>query len=220
MYKIDFHTHSVGSSDGGLSQTHYDRAFSAGLLDCVAVTDHNRIDVAVALQNALGPSRIIIGEEIMTTHGELIGLFLEKPILAGQTPRQTAQAIKDQGGFVYVPHPFEIVRHGLPNMVLEDIAELVDIVEVHNGRAWLQNRGPRAAAWAKLHRKLRAASSDAHGYRGLGSGITILSEIPSRETLSKLLAKGHMLTRPPHLRSLLYPKLHRMGRKLGITPRD
>ena len=216
MFKIDLHTHSNASPDGGLTQAQYDKAFSSGLLDCCAVTDHNRIDNAVALQRAMGPSRIIVGEEIMTTAGEIIGLFLEKPVLAGQTPCETAQAIKDQGGIVYIPHPFETVRHGLPQQALDDIADLVDVIEAHNGRAWLQNHGALAAAWAKLHGKLRAASSDAHGFRGLGSGLTVLADIPSRQNFKKLMAKGHMLTRPPHLRSLLYPKLHRLSRKLRI----
>ncbi len=216
MYKIDLHTHSSASPDGGLNQEQYDRAFSSGLLDCAAVTDHNRIDKAVALQQALGESRIIIGEEIMTTRGEIIGLFLERPVLAGLTPLATAQAIKAQNGIVYIPHPFEKVRRGLTAMALDEIADLVDIVEVHNGRAWLQNRGPRAAAWAKLHHKLRAASSDAHGVRGLGNGITVLSQVPTRDTLAKLLATGHLLTKPPHWRSLFYPKLHRLGKKLRL----
>ncbi len=216
MYRIDLHTHSAASPDGGLTQAQYDRVLSSGLLDCCAVTDHNRIDTALALQHALGPSRIIVGEEIMTTLGEIIGLFLVKPVIAGQTPLETAQAIKDQGGIVYIPHPFETVRHGLPKKALDEIAELVDVIEVHNGRAWLQNRGPRAAAWAKLHQKLRAASSDAHGWRGLGSGITVLADIPTRQNFKKLVAKGHLLARPPHLRSLLYPKLHKISRKLRI----
>lgn len=216
MYKIDFHTHSTASPDGGLTQEQYDHALSSGLLDCVAITDHNRIDNAVALRRALGESRVIVGEEIMTTKGEIIGLFLEKPVLAGLSPAATVRAIKEQGGLVYVPHPFENVRHGLQRRTLEAIADLVDIVEVHNGRAWLRNRGPQAVAWTKLHHKLRAASSDAHGQRGLGSGITMLAEIPTRETLKRLLAKGHLLTRPPRWHSLFYPKLHRLGRKLGI----
>lgn len=220
MYRIDLHTHSTASPDGGLNQDHYDRAFNRGLLNCVAVTDHNRIDKAVALRQALGESRIIVGEEISTTAGEIIGLFLEKPVLAGLTPLSTAQAIKEQGGLVYIPHPFETVRSGLTSAALDDIAELVDIVEVHNGRAWLQNRGPRAAAWAKLHRKLRAASSDAHGPRGLGSGITVVAEIPTRDNLMKLLGKAQLLTKPPHWRSLFYPKLHRLSRKLKLKRRD
>jgi predicted metal-dependent phosphoesterase TrpH len=216
MFNVDLHTHSTASPDGGMSQAHYERALSSGLLDCIAVTDHNRIDMAVQLQRALGESRIIVGEEIMTTAGEIIGLYLEKPVLAGLTPLATVQAIKAQGGFVYIPHPFETVRRGLGRQALEEIADYIDIVEVHNGRAWLQNRGPRAAAWAKLHGKLRAASSDAHGNRGLGSGITQLEELPTRETFLELTGKAHLLTKRPAIRTLLYPKLHRLKRKLKV----
>ncbi len=216
MYRVDFHTHSKASPDGGLTQDQYDKALREGLIDCVAVTDHNRIDNAVALQQALGESRVIVGEEIMTSVGEIVGLFLKKPVLANLTPLATVKAIKAQGAFVYIPHPFETVRHGLSTKALEEISDYVDIVEVHNGRAWLQNRGPRAAAWAKLHHKLRTASSDAHGYRGLGSGITLLEEIPTRDTLLQLLSTAHLSTKRPHLRSLFYPKLHRIGHKLRL----
>ncbi len=220
MYRIDFHTHSQASPDGGLSRAQYDKAFKLKLLDCVAVTDHNRVDNAISLQRALGESRIIVGEEIMTTMGEIIGLFLQKPVLGGLSPSQAIKAIKEQNGIVYIPHPFETVRHGLDASTLDEIAGQVDIVEVHNGRAWLQNRGPDAVAWAQMHHKLRAASSDAHGWRGLGSGITRLEEIPTRESLLKLMQKAHLTARRPNLRSLFYPKLYSLSHKLRIGARD
>lgn len=217
MFKVDLHTHSNASPDGGLSKSHYDRAFSSGLLDCAAITDHNRIENALALQHAFGESRIIVGAEIMTGQGAIIGLFLTKPVLVGLSPLATVRAIKEQGGIVYIPHPFETMRRGLSESALSEIADFIDVVEVHNGRAWLQNRGPRAAAWASLHHKVRASSSDAHGYRGLGSGVTLLEEIPHRDTFLQLMGKARLLTRRPHLRSLFYPKLHRLGRRLRIT---
>ncbi len=154
MYKIDLHTHSIASADGGIKAEQYRRLLAHGALDCVAITDHNRIDMATELAQELH-DQIIIGEEITTTDGEIIGLFLQKPIAPNLSPLETVQSIKDQGGFVYIPHPFETVRSGLSERTLDQIVDYIDIIEVYNGRAVVQNRGPQAVAWAKVHQKLQ-----------------------------------------------------------------
>ena len=84
MFKVDLHTHSSASHDGGISFEQYQLALSTGLLDAIAVTDHNSIETAQALHELLG-DQIIVGEEIMTSQGEIIGLFLKQPIAPGQS---------------------------------------------------------------------------------------------------------------------------------------
>jgi predicted metal-dependent phosphoesterase TrpH len=170
--------------------------------------------MAVELQKTLG-EKIIVGEEIMTSEGELIGLFLTKIVNAGMTAEATAKAIKAQNGLVYVPHPFETVRKGVSLETLDQIADLVDIMEVNNGRALLQNHGPAAAKWARLSNTAGVASSDAHGYKGLGTTYTILKELPSCENLMSLLPMARMIASRPPLKTLLYPKANRL-RKLLI----
>src|SRR5580765_8441960 len=96
MFRVDLHTHSVASPDGGISADQYAHALSTGLLDVIAITDHNQIDFALNL--------------------------------------------KDQGGLVYIPHPFETVRKGLHPATLEELIDYVDVVEICNGRVLLQNR--------------------------------------------------------------------------------
>jgi len=214
MIKVDLHTHSFASLDGGIKPQQYKTILESGQLDCVAITDHNRIDAAQELRKSLG-NKVIVGEEIMTTDGELIGLFLTKAIEPHQSALVTAKAIKAQGGLVYVPHPFETVRSGLPQTCLDELVYLIDIVEVHNGRAIFQNLGPKAATWARLNRKVVAASSDAHGYAGLATTYTELASIPTAKTLVKLLETARFSTNRPPLRSLLYPKLNRMSKHLG-----
>lgn len=209
---IDLHTHSYGSPDGSLSIADYKTALDGGL-DAIAITDHDRIDAALAIQKKLG-SKIIIGQEITTTTGEIIGLFLTKKIEPKQSAKETADAIRAQGGLVYIPHPFETVRKGLPKTVLNDIAELVDIVEVFNGRAFFQNKGPQAATWARLHGKQVAASSDAHGKKGLGTCYTSVSRTPDAKNLVKQLEVGRLTTNRPPFSSLLYPKLNRLRGKI------
>jgi hypothetical protein len=213
MIKVDLHTHSTASYDGGVSADQYRRVIESGKLDYIAVTDHNRIDFAEGLQAKLG-EYIIVGEEIMTSEGEIIGLFLDTVIESGLTPLETMQQIKNQGGVVYIPHPFETVRKGLHPETLEDLAEYIDVVEICNGRAFFQNRSEQAVVWARMNRKLGAASSDAHGFQGLGKTYTSLSDVPTRENLLELLVKGIPMTDHPGLRALLYPKYHRLRKKI------
>jgi len=212
--KVDLHTHSIDSPDGGLTPEDYTNLFANGTFDCLAITDHNTIKLAHSLHTTLG-DKVIVGEEISTSEGELIGLFLSRVIAPEQTARATAEAIKAQGGLVYIPHPFETVRAGLGSDSLQGIADLVDIVEVHNGRALFQNRGPTAATWARLHHKVMAASSDAHGRKGIGTTYQTLHELPTSRNLVALLSTGRLVTNRPPLRSLFYPKLHRLRRRLG-----
>lgn len=214
MYKLDLHTHSVASRDGGIKSDQYIHALDKKVIDCVAITDHNRIDLAQELQKHLG-EKVIVGEEITTPAGEICGLFLTKVVRPGQTPLETVQAIKTQGGLVYIPHPFETVRSGITETALSEIADYVDIIEVHNGRAVFQNRGPQAVSWAKLNHKIRAASSDAHGLKGLGSTYTSVDQIPTKENFLEVLGRGHLITNPPPLITLLYPKANRLRKKLG-----
>jgi predicted metal-dependent phosphoesterase TrpH len=215
MIRIDLHTHSNGSPDGGIRINEYKKILDESVLDCIAITDHDAIDQAVMIQKQLG-DRIIVGEEISTQDGEIIGLFLTQKINPGLSAKDTANEIKSQGGLVYIPHPFETVRKGISKATLDSIADKVDIIEVHNGRAVFQNKGPQAITWARLHNRIGAASSDAHGVKGLGTTYTSIAEVPSRKTLLPLLQKARLTTKRPPLLSLFYPKLHRLRGKVSM----
>lgn len=210
-YKVDLHTHSTGSPDGGLTKRHYQFFLDNDLLDVVAITDHNRIDIAQQYQAELG-GRIIVGEEISTSEGELIGLHLSKLVEPGQTALATAQAIKNQGGLVYVPHPFETVRSGISEQTLEQIAQHVDIIEGYNGRAVFQNRGALARKWAAKLQVPIAASSDAHGRTGWGYTYSLLDAAPTHASLVSLLKSAGYSTRTVGV-GIIYPKLNRLMRK-------
>lgn len=214
MIKLDLHTHSIGSSDGGIRLDEYKALLANNTLDYIAITDHDTIDEAKKIRAELG-DKIIIGQEITSSQGELIGLFLSKKVDPGQSLEDTAKAIKDQNGLVYVPHPFETVRKGIDAQNIEKIQNYIDIVEVHNGRAVFQNKGPKASVWARLHNKATAASSDAHGRHGIGTTYTTVSQVPTKDNLVNLLVTSHKtITRPPLL-SLLYPKYNRLRAKLN-----
>jgi predicted metal-dependent phosphoesterase TrpH len=213
MYRIDLHTHSSASPDGGVSAKQYSKILNDGVLDCIAITDHNRIDFATDMQQSFG-ERIIVGEEIMTTAGEIIGLFLTEKVRPNLSPEETIDAIDAQGGLVYIPHPFETVRKGLHPKILEELVGRIDLIEVYNGRAFAQNRSHQAAVWSKLNHVPAVASSDAHGLRGLGKTHTRIAAIPTAKTLVDLVANGTPHAARPSIRSLLYPTYHRTRKKL------
>lgn len=212
--KVDFHTHSVQSPDGALTEHDYRRMLDAGQLDVIAVTDHNGVSFALGLQKKLG-NAIIVGEEITTTEGEIIGLYLTDRIEPGQTPKDTVRCIREQGGLVYIPHPFETVRKGFSAASLEKIANDVDVIEIHNGRAVFQNTARQTLAWAQKNGVAGAAASDAHGKYGWGSTYTVLQSIPSVDTLPDLLATAELVRGFPGIRGVAYPKFNRLRKKAG-----
>ncbi len=208
MYKIDLHTHSIASPDGGLSLANY----AASSLNYIAITDHDHIDFALEAQAKLG-EKIIVGEEITTQEGEIIGLFLSKLVLPGLSAAETIKLIRAQNGLVYIPHPFETVRKGLLLSVLETIKDDVDIVEVFNGRAYFQNKSKQAKLWAKQHGVATAASSDAHGRIGWGKSFSALNGQPTAQNLPELLGQAKLSRHYVGPWGILYPKLHRMRKK-------
>lgn len=212
MYKVDLHTHSIASPDGGLKLIDYRRMLERGKLDTVAITDHNTISFAQVAQAKLGDQVIIVGEEITTQQGEIIGLYLEEAVPVGLTLEETVAAIRAQKGLVYIPHPFETMRQGLQAHDLDAIAQAVDIVEIYNGRAVFQNRGGMAMDWTVDHKKAGAASSDAHGKLGWGRTSSWLKSAPTRQTLVPLLMEAQFWMQSVQL-GVLHPKVNRLYRR-------
>jgi len=207
VFAIDLHTHSQASPDGALTLADYERS----PLNFVAITDHDRIDFALGAKAKLG-AKIIVGEEITTAEGELIGLFLTHAVPPGLSAAQTITAIKKQGGLVYVPHPFETVRKGIQLPTLDAIAKDVDIIETHNGRAVFQNYGCHARAWVKQHKVAAASSSDAHGPYGWNRTYSFITETPTATNLPDLLLKTKKRLNGTVGLGILYPKINRLRR--------
>jgi len=213
-YKIDLHTHSIASPDGSLRLVDYADMLSQGRLDAIAITDHDRIDFALEAQRALGDV-IIIGEEITTLEGEIIGLFLQEAVPAGLTARETAERIHTQHGIVYIPHPFETVRKGMSDAALYKIAALVDIIEIYNGRALFQNRSQLAEKWAIQHHCPGASSSDAHGKIGWGNTYTEIADAPRATKLAAQLQHAHHNKELVGILGSMYPKYNRLRKRFA-----
>jgi hypothetical protein len=170
-------------------------------LDVLCITDHNAVKGAVALAGRL-PCRVVVGEELRTHAGEIIGLFLTERVPFGTPPREAAEAIRRQGGVVYVPHPFDPMRRNLSQAALDDLvgARLVDAIEVLNAKTSLRSLNERAAAYASEHGLLAGAGSDAHVPLALGAAYVEMPDFDGpREFLESLAAAvpvGHHWDEP------------------------
>lgn len=129
--KAIFHVHSDYSDDSNLSVERLYQLASAKDIQCIAITDHDTIEGGQRLAELAGQNlQVIIGQEISSAGGHLIGLFLERRVEPGQSPRQTAEAIHRQGGLVVVPHPFNLLFGCSLGQRTREIADLIDIVEI------------------------------------------------------------------------------------------
>lgn len=170
VVRVDMHVHSMWSGDSTTTPDELHQMVVATDLDVVCVTDHHAIAGAIQLADVL-PCRVVIGEEVATHSGEIIGLFLSERVPQGLTARDTAVRIRDQGGVVYIPHPFDPMRRNLATPVLDELVAggLVDAIEVLNAKTSLTSLNDRAASYATDHGLLAGAGSDCHVPEALGA---------------------------------------------------
>jgi predicted metal-dependent phosphoesterase TrpH len=217
---VDLHNHTFHSYDAQNRLADYERAHRQGRIDVVAITDHNTIAGALELR-AQATFPVIVGQEIDTADGELIGLFLEAPVPAGLPAAETAERIRAQGGLVYLQHPFyRIVRGRMRAQAREDLRGrgLVDVVEAANGGPLAAADNARALAWARACGLPHAASSDAHEPAAIG---TCVSSIPAAAvtaaSLPGLLRAGTTVDRrPPAAVALARKAAGRTGAALRV----
>ena len=168
MLRADLHIHTRFSPDSATSpEKLVARCLQRGL-NCIAITDHNTIRGALEVQK-LAPFTVIIGEEVKTSEGELTGLFLKEEIPAGLSHMETAQRIKDQGGLVSIPHPFDRLRRSvIMPAALEEVLPLADIIEVFNSRNTFSKANRMALEVAQANGLAASAVSDAHSLMEVG----------------------------------------------------
>lgn len=212
-YKLDLHSHSIISHDGGITPWDYEELLKNRVIDYIAITDHNETKLAKQLHEKLG-EKIIIGEEITTKEGELIGLFLEKTIPQGLSITDAINQIRDQAGIVYLPHPFETLRKGIQPEVAEKIKQDIDIIEIFNARGLIRGKPQQALEFAQNNNLSMAASSDAHTKWGIGTAYSVINEVPERKTLVKLLKNTSYQKNYAPLFSFIFPTINKLKKKI------
>ena len=159
-------------------------------IDRVIVTDHNTIAGAQAAQ-ALAPELVIVGEEIMTTRGEILAAYVTEEIPAGLSPQEAIRRLKGQGAFISVSHPFDIYRGG--HWDIQDLLEIlpdVDAIEVFNSRCWSPEFNRQARRFAEAHDIPGTVGSDAHATLELGRAVLLVEQFQGPEELRAVIRRG------------------------------
>lgn len=209
IYKLDLHVHSILSHDGGISEGQVEKALSSGTLDFIAFTDHNEIDFALKMKNKYG-NKIIVGEEILTKNGEIIGLFLKEKIKKGLTLEETISLIKKQNGLCLIPHPYSIRRHGIGEKRLFEIYKSIDLIEGYNARAIVGISNKSTMAFAKRTGIAYSVGSDAHSFKGLGQTYNLISDFPTRANLVGQLKNAEFVVKRAKIREYFAPRFNKI----------
>jgi predicted metal-dependent phosphoesterase TrpH len=203
--RAEFHCHTNASGDSLTDPGTLVKVARRKGLDRVVVTDHNTVAGARAAQ-AIDPELIIVGEEIMTTRGEILAAFVREEIPAGLSPGETIARLRAQGAFISVSHPFDRWRSGSwQEADLRAILPQVDAIEVYNSRCMWPGFNEMARAYAARYELAGTVGSDAHAAFELGRSVLILEPFRDADSLRQVLraARARVRWSPPwvHLSS-------------------
>jgi predicted metal-dependent phosphoesterase TrpH len=197
---LDLHCHTAASFDCLSRPADLVRVAAQRGLTHVAVTDHETIDGALAARDAAPDGlNVIVGQEVRTRSGDLIGLFLERPLGPGMSAADTAAAIREQGGLVGVAHPFDRFRasggHRAAGEALDELLAAVDYVETWNARVMFGDGNQRAAQMAVERGLPGVAVSDAHTLMEVGVAYTFVdAPVGSAAELRAALSRADIVT--------------------------
>jgi predicted metal-dependent phosphoesterase TrpH len=188
--RVEFHCHTIFSKDSLTRPEDLVKTCRRKKIDRVVVTDHNTIAGGRAAQT-LDPELVIVGEEIMTTRGEILAAFVSDEIPKGLTPQETIRRLKDQGAFISISHPFDRWRSG--HWQEEDLLEIlpqVDAIEVYNSRCMLPRFNQEAHQFAEKHHLAGTVGSDAHAAFELGQSLMLLEPFEGPDELRSVIRMG------------------------------
>ncbi len=159
-------------------------------INCIAISDHGTVEGALKMLE-LAPFKVIVAEEVMTDKGEIMGMFLKETIPSYQPMMDVISQIKAQGGLVCAQHPFDsVLRPGMGERVVKEIAPYIDLVEVFNARSPLAVSSKKSLAFAEAHNLPASAGSDAHYLEEIGNAFIEMPEFTDKEGFLKSLAQG------------------------------
>jgi predicted metal-dependent phosphoesterase TrpH len=194
-FSVEFHCHTIFSKDSLTTPRKLVETSRRRGIDRVVVTDHNTIAGGLAAQ-ALDPELVIVGEEIMTTRGEILAAFVTEEVPPFLSPQETIRRLKEQGAFISVSHPFDRLRNGAWQE--EDLLEIlpqVDAIEVFNSRCIDPKFNQDAREFAEKHDVAGTVGSDAHAAFELGRSLLLLEQFEGPDGMRKVIRRGVPKTR-------------------------
>jgi len=215
LIKADLHIHTGYSPDSVTPLESIVARCNERGINCVAITDHNTIAGALDMKR-VAPFKVVVGEEIDTKEGEVIGYYLGEEIPRGLTALETVRRIKRQGGVVCIPHPFDSFRFSaLRRDSLEALVPHIDIIEVFNSRLLLRRHAARADEFARAHGLLASAGSDAHTATEVGNAYVEMPDFNDRSEFLAALAQGTIVGRISSPLVRLRSNWAKLGRRPG-----
>lgn len=192
--KVDFHCHTLHSSDSLTPIAALIEAARRRGLDRIVVTDHNTIAGALEAYQ-LAPDLVIVGEEVQTTQGEFLAAFVTDPLPKRLEPAEALARLKAQGAFISISHPFDLQRSGWPLETLEWLAPQIDAVEVMNARVIDASYNRKALEFARKHGLPGGAGSDGHHPSEIGRVYTELPDFHDADSLRTAIKNGQQMGR-------------------------
>lgn len=198
MKKIEFHVHTKYSKDSNLTYPFILLMCKLKKINCLAITDHNEIAGALKYKSKLKKHGIdvIVGEEIFTSDGEIIGLYLTKRIKPNLTAKETITEIKEQNGLVYIPHPYDLKRYKtvLTEKAFKSIKKDIDLIEKHNGRNIDISYSKKQEEIVNKNNLIGVVGSDAHTFYELGRNYLLVDSY-DKEVLVSNIKKATIKTK-------------------------
>lgn len=193
-FNVEFHCHTEYSRDCLVSVRELIATARQVGLQRLVITDHNTIEGALRARE-LAPDLVIVGEEILTTRGELLACFVTEEIPKYIDPFEAIARLREQGAFISVSHPFDLRRHGWRLADLERITPLVDAIEVFNSRCQVNFLNEQAERYARQHNLAGTVGSDAHTLAEVGRSRLELDAFDSADGLRVVIRQGQAQTR-------------------------
>ncbi len=176
MLKADFHIHTKYSMDCHNELEDIVKRCQKLGLTCIAIADHDAVEGGLELQK-IAPFKVIVAEEVQTYNGEVMGMFLKKRIASGIPLQQAIAAIKEQGGLVNIPHPFDPMRGLRLNAdEFNKLAPQIDMIEAFNARVPTTQTNTKAENFAREHNLPGTAGSDSHSIAEMGSVAVAMND--------------------------------------------
>jgi len=194
MYLVEFHSHTHASKDSLTPPAELIAAARAKEIDRLIITDHNTIAGALAAKE-IDPELVIVGEEIMTTRGEILAAFVKEEIPPKLAPQETIHRLREQGAFISVSHPFDTMRSGgwrEPDLL--EIIPFVDAIEVYNSRCMFPGFNREARRFAETHNLPGTVGSDAHAAFEVGRSLLRLDPFNGPDEMRAVIRSGRPLT--------------------------
>lgn len=195
LWRVELHCHTHYSKDCLTTLKQMVMTARKRGIDKICITDHNTAEGAKVFAQA-EPDLFFIGEEIMTTQGEILAFFVQETIPPFLSPTETIQHLRDQGAFISVSHPFDRLRRGAwKREELDEIIDLVDAIEVFNARCFTVKENDEAAEYAKAHGVLGTVGSDAHAPVELGKSTQLMPHFTDVASFAEALKSAQPETR-------------------------